>query len=268
MASAMPSDPSATCSISRGPGSELNTMSHASATALGLSAGCAPRLTMRARVRRLHVEHQHVVAGLDQVAAHRRANVSRPRQIQVASRFPFRRQNFSVRPAPYGSVKAPIVHRPKGTLKVGQRTRRGLTLPPPLARVSRARICRPVSRQPNQESVMNSAPASKEAVVLKLLAEGDTMLCLDARHPDACVPPHQSRNPALRLILNRNFPRPIDVTGGGYRRQPVVRRTAIRMLYPHGGAVGRLQSAHHGRRPCGRKAPHPRCWRVSRRSCN
>ena len=62
---------------------------------------------------------------------------------------------------------------------------------------------------------MNSAPASKEAVVLKLLAEGDTMLCLDARHPDACVPPHQARNPALRLILNRNFPRPIDVTEQG-----------------------------------------------------
>ena len=62
---------------------------------------------------------------------------------------------------------------------------------------------------------MNSAPASKEAVVLKLLAQGDTMLCLDARHPDACVPPHQARNPALRLILNRNFPRPIDVTPEG-----------------------------------------------------
>ena len=62
---------------------------------------------------------------------------------------------------------------------------------------------------------MNSAPASKEAVVLKLLAQGDTMLCLDARHPDACVPPHQARNPALRLILNRNFPRPIDVMPEG-----------------------------------------------------
>ena len=62
---------------------------------------------------------------------------------------------------------------------------------------------------------MNAAPMSKETVILKLLAEGDTMLCLDARHPDACVPPHQAQNPALRLILNRDFPRPIDVTEDG-----------------------------------------------------
>ena len=62
---------------------------------------------------------------------------------------------------------------------------------------------------------MDSATVSKEAVVLKLLAEGDTMLCLDARHPDVCVPPHQAQNPALRLILNRDFPRPIDVTEEG-----------------------------------------------------
>ena len=62
---------------------------------------------------------------------------------------------------------------------------------------------------------MDATPASKEAVVLKLLAEGDTLLCLDARHPDACVPPHQAGNPALRLILNRQFPRPIDVSEDG-----------------------------------------------------
>lgn len=62
---------------------------------------------------------------------------------------------------------------------------------------------------------MDATPASKEAVVLKLLAEGDTLLCLDARHPDACVPPHQAGNPALRLILNRQFPRPIDVSEEG-----------------------------------------------------
>ena len=62
---------------------------------------------------------------------------------------------------------------------------------------------------------MSTAPVSKEVVVLELLAEGDTMLCLDARHPDACVPPHQAQNPALRLILNRDFPRPIEVTAEG-----------------------------------------------------
>ena len=62
---------------------------------------------------------------------------------------------------------------------------------------------------------MSTPPENKEAVVLKLLAEGDAMLCLDARHPDVRVPPHQADNPALRLILNRKFPRPIDVSEAG-----------------------------------------------------
>lgn len=62
---------------------------------------------------------------------------------------------------------------------------------------------------------MNEAPASKEAVVLKLLEEGDTMLCLDARHAGVHVPPQHAHDPALRLVLNLNFPRPIDVTAAG-----------------------------------------------------
>lgn len=62
---------------------------------------------------------------------------------------------------------------------------------------------------------MNKAPASKETVVLKLLEEGDTMLCLDARREGVRVPAQHARNPALRLILNLNFPQPIDVTAAG-----------------------------------------------------
>src|SRR5215475_6716583 len=49
----MPFSPRATCSISRGPGRELNTMSHACATALGLAEPWAPRLTIRARFEAL-----------------------------------------------------------------------------------------------------------------------------------------------------------------------------------------------------------------------
>jgi stringent starvation protein B len=64
---------------------------------------------------------------------------------------------------------------------------------------------------------MSETPTSKEAVVLKLLQEGDTMLCLDARCQGVRVPPEHTRNPALRLILNLNFPRPIDVTDEGVR---------------------------------------------------
>jgi stringent starvation protein B len=62
---------------------------------------------------------------------------------------------------------------------------------------------------------MNEVPSSKEAVVLKLLEEGDTMLCLDARQAGVRVPPQHAHEPALRLILNLNFPRPIDVTAAG-----------------------------------------------------
>jgi stringent starvation protein B len=62
---------------------------------------------------------------------------------------------------------------------------------------------------------MQDTPTSKEAVVLKLLSEGDTMLCLDARHKGVRVPPQHANNHALRLILNLNFPQPIDVTAEG-----------------------------------------------------
>lgn len=56
---------------------------------------------------------------------------------------------------------------------------------------------------------------SKEAVVLELLEAGDTMLCLDARHEGVAVPRQHAHNPALRLILNLNFPHPIEVTAAG-----------------------------------------------------
>jgi stringent starvation protein B len=62
---------------------------------------------------------------------------------------------------------------------------------------------------------MHEDSAGKEAVILKLLAEGDTMLCLDARVQGVRLPPQLAQNPALRLILNLNFPRPIEVTAAG-----------------------------------------------------
>jgi stringent starvation protein B len=66
-----------------------------------------------------------------------------------------------------------------------------------------------------EEEAMNTSPPSKEAVVLQLLAEGDVMLCLDARCANVRVPAQHAQNPALRLILNLNFPSPIDVTAEG-----------------------------------------------------
>jgi stringent starvation protein B len=62
---------------------------------------------------------------------------------------------------------------------------------------------------------MDETPMSKEAVVVKLLEEGDTMLCLDARCQGVRVPPQHTHDPALRLILNMNFPQPIEITEDG-----------------------------------------------------
>ena len=62
---------------------------------------------------------------------------------------------------------------------------------------------------------MPDTPTSKDAVILKLLSEGDTMLCLDARHKGVRVPPQHAHQHALQLILNLNFPQPIEVTPEG-----------------------------------------------------
>ena len=62
---------------------------------------------------------------------------------------------------------------------------------------------------------MAEPQASKEAVVLQLLAEGDVMLCLDARYAGVRVPAQHAQDPALRLVLNINFPHPIEVTADG-----------------------------------------------------
>jgi stringent starvation protein B len=62
---------------------------------------------------------------------------------------------------------------------------------------------------------MHANATSKETVILKLLEEGDTMVCLDARYEGVAMPREHADNPALRLIFNLNFPQPIDVTTEG-----------------------------------------------------
>jgi stringent starvation protein B len=63
--------------------------------------------------------------------------------------------------------------------------------------------------------IMSRDSKNKADVVLKLLEEGDTMLCLDARCAGVTVPPQFADNPSLQLILNLNFPYPIEVTDAG-----------------------------------------------------
>ena len=62
---------------------------------------------------------------------------------------------------------------------------------------------------------MTRDPQNKETVVLKLLEEGDATLCLDARYDGVEVPREHIDNPSLRLVLNLNFPHPIDVDENG-----------------------------------------------------
>ena len=62
---------------------------------------------------------------------------------------------------------------------------------------------------------MSRDSKNKADVILKLLEEGDTMICLDARYTGVTVPPQHAHNPSLQLILNLNFPYPIEVTDEG-----------------------------------------------------
>ena len=48
-----------------------------------------------------------------------------------------------------------------------------------------------------------------------LLAEGDAMVCLDARQPDVDVPKAHKQNAMLNLVFNLSFRRPLEITEDG-----------------------------------------------------
>jgi stringent starvation protein B len=58
-------------------------------------------------------------------------------------------------------------------------------------------------------------PKNKRQIVEEMLATGDTMLCVDTRHPEARVPDHHQGKEDLRLVLNLNFRHPIAVKPDG-----------------------------------------------------
>jgi len=62
---------------------------------------------------------------------------------------------------------------------------------------------------------MEDENKNKYDFLLSLLSEGDAMICLDARLPEVDVPKNHKDNPALNLILNLNFRRPIDIEKEG-----------------------------------------------------
>jgi len=90
---------------------------------------------------------------------------------------------------------------------------------------------------------MEDSNKNKYDLLMHLLSEGDTMVCLDARAPGVSVPPQHKTNPKLSLIINLNFKRPIEVTTeyimaslafGGRPYECVLPFTAVWAIYePH-----------------------------------
>ena len=62
---------------------------------------------------------------------------------------------------------------------------------------------------------MESDNKNKYDILVQLLSEGDAMVCLDARHSEVDVPNTHKDNPALSLVFNLNFRRPLDVQETG-----------------------------------------------------
>lgn len=58
---------------------------------------------------------------------------------------------------------------------------------------------------------MQNEKQTKYDYLLDTLREGDAMVCLDARQQKVDVPQNHKFNPALNLIFNLNFKRPLDI---------------------------------------------------------
>ncbi len=64
---------------------------------------------------------------------------------------------------------------------------------------------------------------NKREVLERLLAEGDTMICVDSRHPGVQVPAAHRGDPNLRLILNLGFRHRIQVLDEGVEAELLFR---------------------------------------------
>jgi len=62
---------------------------------------------------------------------------------------------------------------------------------------------------------MGNDNKNKYDLLVQLLSEGDAMVCLDARHSEVDVPNTHKDNPALSLVFNLNFRRPLDAQETG-----------------------------------------------------
>ncbi len=55
----------------------------------------------------------------------------------------------------------------------------------------------------------------KQDFLNDMLAQGDAMVCLDARQPDVQIPKAHKTNPMLNLVFSLNFRRPFEVLEDG-----------------------------------------------------
>lgn len=62
---------------------------------------------------------------------------------------------------------------------------------------------------------MEDETKNKHEFFLYLLDKGDAMVCLDARNLGVKVPKHLKNNPALSLVFNVKFRRPIEIKQEG-----------------------------------------------------
>ncbi len=89
----------------------------------------------------------------------------------------------------------------------------------------------------------------KSEYLLKLLEEGDAMVCLDSRHHAVDVPAAHRNNPMLNLVFNLSFRRPFEVMADGiyatlaFDRRPhkcVIPFEAVWAIYVPGTQSGRV----------------------------
>jgi len=60
---------------------------------------------------------------------------------------------------------------------------------------------------------------NKQQLLEQMLSKGDTMICLDSRHPGVKVPDKHQGNPDLRLVLNLNFRHSISTLPAGIQAE-------------------------------------------------
>ena len=74
----------------------------------------------------------------------------------------------------------------------------------------------------------------KKEAIERLLANGDTMLCVDSRHPEVELPEIHLGKADLRLILNTGFRHPISVQEQGVDAELLFGGAPFRCWIPFG----------------------------------